>query len=931
MKKTIKRLFLGLLIIVGLILISSVVIAAFFEDQISARLLTEINKQLDTELTVEDFELSLLSGFPQASANLKNVVLKDKMNGRLLEAENLSFRFGLLSLFGSSIKVNSVVISDGALKIFTNRKGRRNYDVMKKQTGVQKASAKPKDFALSLEKAKLENVELIYIDDRTKQEMKVQLKEAFFSGNFSNNDFSLDSDAKLVSEFIEIDGVRYLIGKALNYGANIDVNLKDGIYTFKDVELMIESNTFNVDGTITTKKDYTNYDLTMTNKEGNLESIFKLLPDEYLKYFSDFKTVGRFVFNTTIKGKQSASESPAINMLLSLKDGKISSDRLDTPLKDVSFKAKFTNGKSHTRRNSVFSVKDFKAYFNRELLESFLEVTNLDQPVVNFQIDGVIPLSATFGLLNSKAVTDGDGEIEISNFKMYGRYQDLINPSRINRVSTSGVIEFDDAALTINKEDMLVDRGRMILEDNELKVNQVKIEGAGSEILLNGKLTNLFPVLFADSLNSKNAELKFTASLDAKEMDLDRLWQMTKTPVDQKFSIKGLVDSTKIIQTQKREQFTKFLKGTFKANIENLNYNKIEGQDFEGDLVFDNNEVLINGDVETMNGTMNVEGKAFFKERPYLQASLFADHIDAREFFRQSENFGQDVLKYKHVKGVLDSHMAIYAFWDEQGNFLDDKLHVYADVKITDGELIRFKMLEDFSSYVKIKDLRHIKFSNMENWLEVKNSIIYLPVMFIQSNALNLTLNGQHSFENDIDYKVKVNAGQVILNRFKKHDARLKPQKAKRRGWFNIYYHIKGSLDDYEIKTNKKLVKADFIRSERKKREIQKVLLREFGNVKSIEEPLEWRDAKPNRALEHLNEQDLEFIDGFEEEDLPPNNNTTANKTKPKKEQPKVKPFIKKKPAVVKEEADEEEEFLDVFDDLGDPKKKKEKGKKKEN
>ena len=39
----------------------------------------------------------------------------------------------------------------------------------------------------------------------------------------------------------------------------------------------------------------------------------------------------------------------------------------------------------------------------------------------------------------------------------------------------------------------------------------------------------------------------------------------------------------------------------------------------------------------------------------------------------------------------------------------------------------------------------------MPNYLENKDQNLYLPAMLIQSNALNLTMSGTHSFDNDID------------------------------------------------------------------------------------------------------------------------------------------------------------------------------------
>ena len=212
MRRAFRKLFVWSGIFLGLVLLTSVIIAAFFEKQVGERLLTEINKQLNSELEVQDFDLSLLSGFPNASANLRNVTLNDALDGVLLEAENLSFRFGLFSLFGSNIKISSVVIQNGALFIRTTRRGISNYDIVKKDPEVKQANTEEKELSLSIKEAELENVEIIYIDERVKQEMKILVREAIASGEFSSTQFSLSSFAEMESEFVELQDGRYLVG-----------------------------------------------------------------------------------------------------------------------------------------------------------------------------------------------------------------------------------------------------------------------------------------------------------------------------------------------------------------------------------------------------------------------------------------------------------------------------------------------------------------------------------------------------------------------------------------------------------------------------------------------------------------------------------------------------------------------------------------------
>ena len=115
--------------------------------------------------------------------------------------------------------------------------------------------------------------------------------------------------------------------------------------------------------------------------------------------------------------------------------------------------------------------------------------------------------------------------------------------------------------------------------------------------------------------------------------------------------------------------------------------------------------------------------------------------------------------------------------------------------------------------------------------------------MFVQSNALNLTLSGEHTFTNEFEYYLKVNAGQVLTNKFKKYDPSLEPVKARKKGFFNLHYKIQGNLENYDFKTAKRQVKAEFDRSNYRKQEIQQALSRAFNKNEFTKEPTDWLDA----------------------------------------------------------------------------------------
>ncbi|MCB0584814.1 MAG: hypothetical protein KDD06_05740, partial [Phaeodactylibacter sp.] len=490
----------------------------------------------------------------------------------------------------------------------------------------------------------------------------------------------MKSQADITSRFADLDGVRYLPGKKITYDASILVNLEEGSYDIEEAVLNVEDNAFKVDGTIESWESGTYFDLFASGDDGNLEGVLALLPEQYAKSLQDFSSSGKFVFNALVKGQYNERQNPELRVEFGLQDGRLSSPRLDNPLKDVSFNAVFTNGKFRDNSSSVFTLESFKGYFNRELVEMRLEVANFDEPVIDFSLDGVAPLESVYGLLGNPKVTGGSGEVEIKELRLKGAYKDMIDPGRIARVEASGSLEFDDAALSIKDEEILFDRGELRLEGNRMAVEGLRIEGAGSDISFMGSAYNILPVFFADSLNSQDVELLFDASLVAKTLDIDRLMKFSTLTAEEEQAPEEVKDSLKVAVVQKRQTVTSFLKGSFNADVEAFNYNLIEGNNFKGKLEFDNNIMGIRGEVAAFNGQLLLDGKTYFQDEPYLEAKLTCKAIDVTEFFRQSENFGQDVLQSQNLKGKLDALIAIYAYWDKEGNFDMDKLRVLAGV-----------------------------------------------------------------------------------------------------------------------------------------------------------------------------------------------------------------------------------------------------------
>lgn len=857
MRKFIQRLIIVLAALLGTLLLAVIVILSFFEKQIGNQLIQTINSGLETELQVKDFDLTFLTSFPNASIELSGVSVADRFGSELLNANTLAFQFKLFSLFGSNIKVSSVVAEEGILAIHFNEKSDANFDIFKSQEG----DSSPSEMQISLKEARLKNVLLDYRHQATKQSTELNLDEVVMRGNFSTAQFKLEAKANLHSQFLKIGQDDFLVDKPIRLDTKLEMDLSKGNYVLDRMYLTIAKSRFDVDGSIKVGDGYTDFDLIARNNRGNLENILSLLPPKYLQYLGDFKSRGELYFNGLIKGRLSKRENPAIDIEFGLRNAVVSSPKLIRPLENVTLTTHFNNGNDRNYGTSIFEVQELRGDFGAHELTAQLiaEDLRLDRMRINAGMNGTLPLANIYKLFRNEKLKGGTGLVHIDALKLNGFYQDMISTSRIPRVDIMGNIRFEEAGLTINKEDLVLNEGILRMNDNELTVTNCKVKGAGSDFQLNGTCYNLLPVLFADSLNSSQAKLEFVSTLDATNLDLDRLVGMTLADTTQIQSSEA-VDSIKTEAIEQREAITNFLDGVIKIDVDSFNYNRINGTAFVGKVRLQNSQMNIAGDTDAMNGTFAVDGTLFFTKTPYLTARLQSKTVSLQQFFYESNNFTQAVITDQHLRGQLNARLSIAAYWDEEMNFLFDRLSVLGELEVTDGEMNDFELFKNFSSFVHEESLQRVRFADMKNWFEIRSRKLFIPVMFVQTNAVNITLSGDYSFNYDYDFNIKVNAGQVLATKMKRQNKKITFLPSKRKGWFNLYYKVYGQGEDFKYEMAKREIKKDFERSERRKNRIQRSLEREFGNVVLLQEPPAWLD---DAQYFNATDEELEFL--FEE------------------------------------------------------------------
>ncbi len=800
-RKILRVSLISLGIAIGVVLLAAVLVPLLFEKQIKNLFISELNKSLATEVTLnqDDIHLSLLKNFPNAAVVFNNIGIKEsfvKSNKHFLEAEEISLVFNVWDIFRGNYDITHIKVKNGFCHLITDKKGNINYKFWKDSEGESSS-----DFSINLDKVDCENIDFQYLDYKYQQNIELLVYDCSLNGNFSSDKYTLAVIGNVLSKRIKIGNTAYLINKESHINTKINVDVPNENYAFEDGEITIDNNVFLVNGSIALLgEDF--YDLAITGDKISLEGLMLLLPGNISNNLSKYQSKGKIDFSTTIKGIYSGSKTPAITIAFDVQNGSIQHEQFGGKLSDMNFSGKYSNGEKHSSATSFITVTNFSATQNDLPIKLDLEYKNFINPYIDLQLDGTFPAALIIPMAMNNA-GDVQGTISLNNIDIKGNIKNL--SGEFSTAQPVGTISFQDVAFVINDKKVSIPTGMAKVLNNEVALNGLAINIAGSDlnadIIINNWIQQVFPSEFTPALNV-NGRIK---SENINLNELISVFESESSDVaNQKISPEA---PTAPAAASGNYNFS----GTIDLVCNNFNYNKVVFSNITAAIKLTPGLIIVN-DLQggAMAGKFSVD--ATFREMPngdvILQTSGMLEKIEVAQLFEQFDNFGQSTLTATNLKGRISANIYEMNIRFDKDFILDESyLYTLCDMKIENGELIDYKPLESLSSFVKISDLRHIKFSTLENKIEIKNRVVILPAMQIQSSAVDMYISGNHSFDDEIDYQFKLSMADVMVRKFLGGNKQKDNYEEDTDGGVNVYISMTGTVNEPIIKYNKKEAK----------------------------------------------------------------------------------------------------------------------------
>lgn len=846
--KSFKRIVLVLLCLFLLIVGTLTVITFAYEKEVKEYMVNQLNANLKTKVIVDgkDIQLSLFKDFPYASLRFKNVTMleaaiangkQDKKGNKkfvrqdtLFSINNISLQFNILDILSKRYAVKKISAEDGKVKMRKGSDGSENWDVWKGSDTTSSSAESP----FNLEKLTLQDISLTYVDFKDKQDISLGIDGAQVKGEFTSKEYDLSITGDMLVEHFRIDNVNYLDKKHVKLDLALHVNNEKNLYEFRDAIVKVSDLKVLVAGKYISNKSSDFVDVSLKGEDMDIRSVLSFLPEKYSKDISDYDSDGEFYFNARISGKMNEENSPEVKADFGITQGDITQLSSGIALKNVhvdgayylsSTTSTLKEGGRIEQAKYFLDLKAFSASLANGKIAGSIRMDNFSPSNVSASLNADLLLEDVRQLLKIDTIWNYPIESLSGATKINMKYNGKLNNSGkytkadFESMELSGDMALENAGMKIKNSTLSFDsiRGSFVLHDNSVTVNSFSGNTPKSDFYLKGVLKNVLAYSIAD-----NADIDVEATFQSNNFDLNEFL------LDQQESSKK--------DTVYNIHFSPKMNFILKSDIGHLTFRKFEANKVRGTFQLRNQKLIADPvSFSTMDGVITASGMIDGTKESSLLVTcdIALKNINITKLFIQLEDFNQATLTHAHLKGIVTADVQFASVLSSDLTVDLNKIYVRSDLTIEKGELIKFEPMKALSRYIEVSELEGIKFSTLKNQIEIKDQKIFIPKMDIRSSALDISLSGIHTFNNEIDYHVKVLMSDILFQkarRAKKENTEFGVVEDDKSGKTSLFISMTGTVDNPIIKYDRKGARQSLKENiAEEKQTLKQILKEEFG------------------------------------------------------------------------------------------------------
>ena len=745
-KRILKWSGISLLVVLMLL----IAIPLIFQKKIFQMVLDEANKSLLADVKIEDYNLTLVSSFPNLILELKDVKIsgRDEFKGiDLIDAKSIEAKLNLRSLFSDQVKIDRIRINDASIQVQINKSGKANYDITIPDT-LDDVDQEPSNFALNLKSYELSNINLNY-DDAT-DGTKVVITQLNHSGSGDLTEAIVDFKTKTSIEALTLisGGVPMLLATKTEADFNMLLESKDKNMhiTLKENQLKLNDFITSYNGSLDMMEDYMEFDLNLDASRATFASFLSLIPSVYRTGYESMITKGSFQLDGYLKGKLTETAMPGFQFKLLVNDAAFSYPDLSAGFKNIAIDLIAKRAEGPDLDNTTLDIKKFNLDFleNTVRADMFL-ASMMSDPNIKANMLAKVDLSTLDQVMPMLPGEAYKGKMD-ADMHFSGRMS-AIEKERYEDFEASGfltLLGFNYASPDFAKP-ILIHTAEMEFSPSFLVVKNTDLQVGNTDMVLNGRVDNYLAYLFRNEL------LRGSFNLTSKYMDLDELMGLESG------SETSSTDAGAQENTEDAFLVPSNLDMTLNANISKMKYDGMIFDKMSGTVGIKQSVASLNDfQMDAFGGSMGLNGKYNTQnaKEPQVDFDYTMRNVDIKSLGEQFMTIEKLMPIVKHIDGRLNTNFSLNSKLTSNLDVVLESLTGLGDFSMKTLKIGGFEPLNKLSNELKMPQLSSQTLKDVAATFKILDGKINLvKPMNLKMDKIQVTnIQGWTSLTQNINY-----------------------------------------------------------------------------------------------------------------------------------------------------------------------------------
>lgn len=739
------------------IIVALIAIPFLFKDKLIALVKEEANKNLNAKVDFGDFDLTIFSSFPDLRFKINNVQvvgINEFKDDTLANIGQLSTDINLKSLFGDKYQINSVIIDKARLQAKVLYNGKANWDIAKPSTDSTgqptPESQEPSKFAMKLKELKIKDAYIVYDDQQGNMYSKLEGFNYDLSGDFTQDNFVLSNLLDIAKTTFKMGGVAYMNEVHTRFKADLDADMPNMKFTFKENELDLNDLGLGFDGFVALPDTNVDMDIKFNTKQASFKSILSLIPSVYTKDFASVKTEGSLTLKGFAKGRYNGASMPAFAVDLGIQNAMFKYPSLPKSVNNINVDVHVNNPDGNLD-HTVVDVNKFHVEMAGNPIDMSAHVkTPISDPDLRADVKGIIVLSSVKEFIPLEKGDDMNGTVK-ADISVAGRMS-AVEKKQYENFKASGALEIDKmnyktASLPY---EVLLNTMKLNFTNQFVELAAFDALMGKSDVQANGKIENFMQYIFKDDL------IKGSFNLNSKLMDLNQLMASsgTSSPAPTATAAPTSTAATGPVEVPGNIDFV------LNSKLGKVIYTNMELTNVEGNIVVRERKVdMTNLHMNTLGGALTVNGyyETTNPKKPTTSLNLKVENFDIQQSFKTFNTVQKLAPAAEYAKGLFTATIENFKVGLNEKMEPDlSTVNARGTFKTNAVSVGGFPPFVKLGEALKVEQLKNAEIKNLNLEYFIKDGRINFKPFVTKIANIPTNIEGSTGLDQSIDYKWKM-------------------------------------------------------------------------------------------------------------------------------------------------------------------------------